>query len=823
MKQNESEFAQAELELTFASIELDKFLGVRRAWAQPGETAAEAVPAAAAAASPASNAAPAAATNKTDSPPSGNGVAASPDPETASTGDEKGDREVQIQEQENKIKLARAELENAKDVFEWSEKLFTKDYITKNELERDRISSERARLTLELAISRMRNLIDFDLRKQEKRLRADVREAELNLDRVKERCEQKRVQAQTDLKSKERQLELEKTQLERIDKQIASGQMIAPQNGLVVYANESGRWRRGREDPISEGVSVRYHQKIITLPDVSEMIVEVSIHESARSLLWKGQQALIQVEALEGKNFKGTLVKVPEVPDSSSGWLTPDRKVYKTRIRLDNESADVRPGMSAGGQDLLREDRERDLRSGAGRVLGRSGHGFCLRQVLQRLGSSHRGGGQTQRQERADHLRSEGGRAGLSERTARRSSSGRAEEDKERGSDPRGAGCIHERPTGRGGSSCGSAWQRGSPLRQRRADRSPRPGRGRRRTRSRRRWRTDRPRRPDEPPRPNEPQLPHARSSADTGDDQDPLPGSVQAGEGPAGRRTDGEDPRALARPARISRARRGRWRRPRIQQPGRSRARRGRRTQNRRRRAMTLASLRGVCRHYRMGDSVVRALDGIDLEIEQGDYWAILGRSGSGKSTLLNLLGCLDRPTAGTYVLDGVDVSGLSDDALSHLRSRSIGFIFQSFNLIPQLTVEENIEVPLFYQGVSPVESRRRAQAIATRVGLSERLHHRPTELSGGQQQRVAIARALVNDPAIVLADEATGNLDSTTEEEILAVMDQLHAMGKTIILVTHNAALTRHAGHVLVLADGKVERLMTRDEIDDTGEEFL
>jgi putative ABC transport system ATP-binding protein len=237
----------------------------------------------------------------------------------------------------------------------------------------------------------------------------------------------------------------------------------------------------------------------------------------------------------------------------------------------------------------------------------------------------------------------------------------------------------------------------------------------------------------------------------------------------------------------------------------------------------MSLARLRGVCRHYRMGNNVVRALDGIDLDIDQGEYWAILGRSGSGKSTLLNLLGCLDRPTAGAYVLDGVDVSQLSDDALSHVRSRSIGFIFQSFNLIPQLTVQENIEVPLFYQGVSPVESRRRAHEIAARVGLGDRLHHRPTELSGGQQQRVAIARALVNDPAIVLADEATGNLDTTTEEEILAVMDQLHSMGKTIILVTHNASLTRHAEKVMVLADGKIESLHTREDLDAAGEDVL
>jgi len=309
LKQNESEIAQAELELTFARIDLEKFLGMRQAEVL----------------------------TSTDRK----------DPPAQDDTDRKGDRDVQIQEQQNKIKLADMELKNAKEVYEWSEKLHTKDYITKNELDRDMISWERARLNLALAQARMQNLLDFDLRKQLKRLRADVREAELNLARVKERCEQKRIQTETDLRSKERQLNLEESQLERIEKQIASGRICAPQHGLVVYANQSSRWRRGREDPIAEGVSVRYHQKIISLPDVSEIIVEVSIHESARSQVWRGQQAVIKVEALEGKVFRGTVDKVPEVPDSSSGWLTPDRKVYKTRIRVEGESADIRPGMSA--------------------------------------------------------------------------------------------------------------------------------------------------------------------------------------------------------------------------------------------------------------------------------------------------------------------------------------------------------------------------------------------------------------------------------------------------------------------------------------------
>ncbi len=228
------------------------------------------------------------------------------------------------------------------------------------------------------------------------------------------------------------------------------------------------------------------------------------------------------------------------------------------------------------------------------------------------------------------------------------------------------------------------------------------------------------------------------------------------------------------------------------------------------------MARLTGIRRYYTMGENVVKALDGIDLEIRRGEYLAILGRSGSGKSTLLNILGCLDRPTDGTYVLDGQDVSVLDDDELSRVRSRKIGFIFQSFNLIPQLTVLENIEVPLFYQGVPPRQAREKAAELAEKVGLGRRFDHKPTELSGGQQQRVAIARALVNDPALLLADEATGNLDSATEKEILDLTDELHDLGMTVILVTHNRALTTRAERVLVLADGKVDSLKTREELD-------
>jgi len=221
------------------------------------------------------------------------------------------------------------------------------------------------------------------------------------------------------------------------------------------------------------------------------------------------------------------------------------------------------------------------------------------------------------------------------------------------------------------------------------------------------------------------------------------------------------------------------------------------------------VAVLRDVTKVYPMGSQQVVALAGVSFTFERGGFWAIMGPSGSGKSTMLNLLGCLDRPTSGTYILEGQDVSRLDDDRLSEFRLRHLGFIFQSFNLIPQLTVRENIELPLFYMGVDATESQARARALAERVGLGERLDHKPSELSGGQQQRVAVARALANDPAILLADEPTGNLDSATGEQIMAMLQELNAQGKTILMVTHEPHIAAYARGQLHLRDGHIERV--------------
>lgn len=218
------------------------------------------------------------------------------------------------------------------------------------------------------------------------------------------------------------------------------------------------------------------------------------------------------------------------------------------------------------------------------------------------------------------------------------------------------------------------------------------------------------------------------------------------------------------------------------------------------------VAELRDLRKIYDLGEVVVEALRGVDLAFEKGDYVAIMGASGSGKSTLLNLLGCLDRPSSGQYILGGQDVALLDDDELSRIRGEHIGFIFQSYNLIQQLTVVENIEVPLYYQGNLTPETRRRCIDLAMMVGLGDRLDHRPTQLSGGQQQRVAIARSLVNDPYIILADEATGNLDSKTSDEIMELLAQLNEGGKTIIMVTHEEDIAQHARRIIRMRDGLV-----------------
>ncbi len=226
------------------------------------------------------------------------------------------------------------------------------------------------------------------------------------------------------------------------------------------------------------------------------------------------------------------------------------------------------------------------------------------------------------------------------------------------------------------------------------------------------------------------------------------------------------------------------------------------------------LISISELRKFYRMGEIEVRALDGVDLEVDAGDYLAIMGPSGSGKSTLMNLIGCLDTPTSGEYILNRQAVSGLDDTELAHIRNREIGFVFQTFNLLRRATALANVELPLIYARMPAAKRRQQALEALDRVGLGDRVKHQPNELSGGQRQRVAVARALVNRPSILLADEPTGNLDSKTSEEIMSLFDELNSAGNTIVLVTHEKDIAKHARRTIRLLDGRVVSDGRRDD---------
>ena len=227
------------------------------------------------------------------------------------------------------------------------------------------------------------------------------------------------------------------------------------------------------------------------------------------------------------------------------------------------------------------------------------------------------------------------------------------------------------------------------------------------------------------------------------------------------------------------------------------------------------IIEIKGLKREFAVGSEIVKALKGVDVSVMKNEYLAMMGPSGSGKSTLMNLLGCLDTPTAGAYNLNGTDVSSLKDDDLAEIRNKEIGFIFQTFNLLPRLTALENVSLPLVYAGYNSEDRKIKAQVVLEKVGLGDRMDHRPNQLSGGQRQRVAVARALVNNPSIILADEPTGNLDSKTSLDIMRLFEEIHKMGNTLIVVTHEEEVASHAHRILRLRDGMVESDLKNENI--------
>ena len=227
------------------------------------------------------------------------------------------------------------------------------------------------------------------------------------------------------------------------------------------------------------------------------------------------------------------------------------------------------------------------------------------------------------------------------------------------------------------------------------------------------------------------------------------------------------------------------------------------------------IIEIKGLKREFAVGSEIVKALKGVNVSVMKNEYLAMMGPSGSGKSTLMNLLGCLDTPTAGAYNLNGTDVSSLKDDDLAEIRNKEIGFIFQTFNLLPRLTALENVSLPLVYAGYNSEDRKIKAQDVLEKVGLGDRMDHRPNQLSGGQRQRVAVARALVNDPSIILADEPTGNLDSKTSLDIMRLFEEIHEMGNTLIVVTHEEEVASHAHRILRLRDGMVESDLKNENI--------
>ena len=680
-----------------------------------------------------------------------------------------GERLQQLIDAQANIKLAEQEVKLAKNKEEWSRRLQAKNFITKDDLERDELDHQRALKNLRVRKNELDILIEFTHPKEMIRLEQGIREAETNLLSIEARGQARIAQAEADLEAKKKEYELAKERYENLEHQIENAVIRAPTPGLVVYASEGGG-RRYSQEFVEEGATVRERQNLIQLPDVTHMIAELKVHEASVDKVRAGQRALIKVDAFSDREFTGIVKRVSPVADSGSRWSNNNLKVYKTTVEIEGENRVLRPGMSASVtiivahlEDVLFVPLQAIRRQGAvtyvwldtaegpfpRRVeLGLNDFQFVV--VTDGLAEADRvyladppeaiepefeqPAEATLAAAPADAAAANGpgdhvdGARHASEQVGPRS----GEQRGDRGREGRGGGLREIR------DQMQKVLDRKYPELSQLVQEDPRA------------WFTNEELREtvqkDEELRALSERMMQqfrgrggGRAPGETAaagvEASGAAAASVVAASAVAGNADAGPTAATVAKAAMTSAADEGAITAVEPESGG------------------IIAQLDEIERHYHMGENVVRALDGVTLEIRRGEYLAIMGRSGSGKSTMLNILGCLDRPTAGRYLLGGEDVASLSDDRLSEIRGQRIGFIFQSFNLIPQLTVLENLEVPLLYQDrsrarrITDPQGRGAGRAASASRGGSIT---GPAELSGGQQQRVAIARALDERPAV-------------------------------------------------------------------------
>ena len=693
---------------------------------------------------------------------------------------EEGDYPKQLKEAQNKITIAEEEAQRAAEKYNGSLQLSKQDFVSGTELKADELAKNKSDLDLQLAQAELSLLQKFDHDRQVTELRSNVEQKSLALERAQRKASSDVVQAEVDLRAKDSELRRQKDKLQRTLDQISHAEIRAPRAGLVVYATsaKSGGWR-GDQQPLAEGQQVRERQELIYLPTATDMLADIKIHESSLEKVRLGMPVRVTVDALPGKTYWGTVDKIAPLPDAGSMWMNPDLKLFPTQVKITGNGEEMRTGMSCRAEVIVENFDEATYVpvQSVVRVNGQPTAFVALadgkteqRPVEVGLDNNQMVVIQSGLKPGEQVLLTPPLEGTGSVTTLKAGDIPQDQKDKvaDAKDNPSGKDAAAKGPAAGaqqgaqqgGNAAMGKAFgELRSQGERGRDDQAPRPRPGRRQVGG------------NEVRRGTHEEVRH----------QDAVkrrPRRPPAGGRPVSESAVAEPTQELADPPVLV-----------ADDP--------------------VVELYDVHKTYFMGGQQVRALDGLSLQIGRGDFVALMGPSGSGKSTMLNVLGTLDRPTSGTYLLGGRDVVEMDDDDLSDFRLRTLGFIFQSFNLIPQLTVRENIELPLYYLDRDPQEMAERATELATRVGLGDRIGHRPTELSGGQQQRVAIARSLANDPPLILADEPTGNLDSHTSDQIMKLLIELNAAGKTIIMVTHEPDIAEYAKKRIHMRDGRVEKV--------------